>query len=128
MFYCYRRLLVPRFTYTRCETIPCKVLSLAGQTMAEQIILGIDAMIIAGTMGSCITAGIAYRFERGKNKLRLGQITDTELWSDEITGISLIIATAGIYYYLCCAGTAYCFLRAGSRLYRNEMYLVKNKI
>jgi hypothetical protein len=117
LFYCYRKILIPKFTYARCETISEKALSVIGQTAFEQIILHTDVMLVAGMISSCVTMPVNHKGNE-----------------ENYSGNTLVVAVAlkeikEIIYYGCHGiGTMYPLFRAGSRLYRNQMYIVKNKI
>jgi hypothetical protein len=75
-------------------------------------------MIIAGTTGSCIGAAIRYKYKRIPMNPGYGIVA----------GIAQAMSRIGIYSSLRCVAKIYPICTAGLRLYRDDMYLVKNKI
>jgi hypothetical protein len=103
LYYYYKNFLIPKFTYTHCNTIPMKAVSAVMQIMIEQTILQVDILILVlfGTLF------IGHQAE--KIIFPLTTFYGLSIILSMITNISVL-------YYVCI------------KLYRNELYLIENCI
>lgn len=112
LYWGYKKHLIPRFTYDTCDTIPLKSASYVGQVFLDTRILNCDALIVMRTS------------TRVLDEL----YTRKMIFTNPNIGTTIILRMGlqTVHRGLRAAGLGFVVIENGWKLWKNEMYIVKN--